>query len=99
MEPKLEPKLEPEIVAEEGLGSTPKPELEPKLEPDQACSSAAPALKLEPKFEEQDVWDLFPAPTPRLARDAANRDKIIIFSQWTSMLNLLEGPLNLAAYV
>ncbi|KFM26793.1 Zinc finger CCCH domain-containing protein 21 [Auxenochlorella protothecoides] len=55
-------------------------------------------LRLEPKFKEQDVWDLFPPSAPKAEKEAAERDKVIIFSQWTSMLNLLEGPLKISAF-
>lgn len=96
--PKLEPKPEPGAEAPREL--KPEPGTEPQPRPGRACSgSPASVLRLEPKFKEQDVWDLFPPSAPKAEKEAAERDKVIIFSQWTSMLNLLEGPLKISAYV
>ncbi|KAL6785258.1 hypothetical protein ACKKBG_A03100 [Auxenochlorella protothecoides x Auxenochlorella symbiontica] len=95
--PKLEPKPEPGAEAPREL--KPEPGTEPQPRPGRACSGCpASVLRLEPKFKEQDVWDLFPPSAPKAEKEAAERDKVIIFSQWTSMLNLLEGPLKISAF-
>ena len=39
-----------------------------------------------------------PPPNPNHAMSTGSREKVIIFSQWTAMLDLLEGPLEAEGY-